>query len=237
MTEADRRFRKNLVAACLVMAPLLITIGQIVAGGIDEDEQAAYLARIAANETEFYVGNLISIAGAFLIPLAVLGLVHLVRVRRRILGTVVGVVVLVGAFGLPGAWLAGSLIEYVAAQQPDRAAMAGLLRDLESDAAIPIFVVWISFTLGLLLTAVGLFVARTVPRWMAGLLAVSVVALFVSDAGVTGIIAGLVIVAAWGAIGWSIHRRTPDQWAAGELPSARGPVTTEPPASPAVAMP
>lgn len=226
------------MALCLLGAPLLIAIGQIVSGGIWEDEEAAYLASIADSEAQFYIGSMISVAGAFLIPIAMLGLVHLVRVRKRILGTVVGAIALLGAFGMPGGWLAGTVFEYVAAQQADRAAMAGLLADLEGGAAAPLMVMWMAFSLGLLLLAVGLYVARTVPRWSAALLGVSVIALFAADGGVAGTVASVVIVAAWGSIAWSIHRRTPDQWAAGELPTARqDTVTTAQPPTPAIAAP
>lgn len=238
MTEADRRFRKTLVAACLLGAPLLIAIGQLVSRGVWEDDEAAYLASIADSEAQFYIGSMISVAGAFLIPIAVLGLVHLVRVRRRVLGTVVGAVALLGAFGMPGGWLAGTIFEYIAAQQADRAAMVGLLADLESGAAAPLLVMWMAFSIGLLLLAVGLFVARTVPRWSAALLGVSVVALFAADGGVTGAVASAVIVAAWGSIAWSIHRRTPAEWAAGELPAAPSDsVATAPAPSAAIAAP
>lgn len=235
MTDADRRFRKSLVAACLLGAPLLITIGQLISSSAWDDDKATYLAAIAADKTQFYVGSMISVAGAFMIPLAVLGLVHLVRVRKRVLGTVVAAIVLVGAFGMPGAWLVGTIFEYIAAQQPDRAAMVALLKDMESGAAAPLFVIWIGFSAGLVLTAIGLFVARTVPRWMAGLLALSVVALFMSGDGVTGILAGFFVVVAWGAIAWSIHRRTPEEWAAGELPAADRTAPAEPAGTPAVA--
>lgn len=219
MTEADRRFRKNLVAVCLVAAPLLIGIGELIASGLyDGDDEAKYLANIAENETRYYVGNMVSIAGAFCLPIAMLGLAHLVRVRKRIFGTIAGAVALVAAFGMPGAWLGGTIIEYIAAQQSDRVAMAALLKDMESDAAIPIFIVWIGFMLGLILLGIGLMLARTVPRWMGAGVIVSVVALFMSEGDVGTAIASAVIVAAWGAIGWSIWKRTPAQWENGELP-------------------
>lgn len=238
MTEADRRFRKSVVVVCLVAGPLLIAIGQAVTSGIHEDDQAAMLASIAAEDIRYYAGSMISVVGAFLTPIAILGLVHLVRVRKRAIGTVAGVIVLIGAFGMPGAWLAGTLIDYMASQQADRAAMAALLGDLESGAAVPMFVVWISFMLGILLLAIGLFVARTVPRWTAVLLGVSVVALFAGEGDVGSVVASVVIVAAWSSVAWSIHRRTPDQWAAGELPDSRPSATTQaPPQTPAAAAP
>lgn len=231
MTEADRRFRKNLVAVCLVAAPLLIGIGELISSGLyDGDDEAKYLANIADNEARYYVGNMVSIAGAFCIPIAMLGLAHLVRVRKRIFGTIAGAIALVAAFGMPGAWLGGTIIEYIAAQQADRAAMAALLSDMESSAAIPVFVVWVGFMVGLILLGIGLILARTVPRWMGAGVIVSVVALFMSEGDVGSAIASAVIVAAWGAIGWSIWKRTPEQWENGALPDVEPPASRAAPA-------
>ena len=236
MTEADRRFRKNLVVFCLIAAPLLLSIGDVITSGIYEDDNdAKYLANIAANETQFYVGNLIGAAGAFFLPIATLGLVHLVRVRKRIYGTVAGVVALVGAFGMGGAYLVGSLFEYIMAQQPDRVAMVALMKDLESDATTPLFFIWMGFFIGILLVGIGLLLARTVPRYAAAGVIVAFVALFMSEGGVTSAIAGSLIVAAWGAIAWSIWKRTPEQFENGDLPDEQRPAQAMPEPAPASA--
>ena len=237
MTEADRRFRKNLVVFCLIAAPLLLTIGDVITTGIyDGDDDAKYLANIAANETQFYVGNLIGAAGAFFLPIATLALVHLVRVRKRIFGTIAGVVALVGAFGMGGAYLVGSLFEYIVAQQPDRAAMVGLIKDLESDAAAPLMVIWMGFFVGILLVGIGLLLARTVPRYAAAGVIVAFVAMFISEGGIMSAIAGSLIVAAWGSIAWSIWKRTPEQFENGDLPEEQqrpAQAAPEPAAAPA----
>ena len=231
MTEADRRFRQRLVAVCLLVAPLLIGVGQLITGDVYDDDEVTLLTNIASDETRVYVGNLVSIAGAFCLPLGILGMVHLVRVRKRVFGTIAGAIALFAAFGMPGTWLAGSIVEYIAAQQPDKAAMAALLADMESDAAIPVFLVWISFMLGTLLLGIGLILARSVPRWAGAGVIVAMLSFFAAEGTVGEIISSIVVTAAFGAVAWSIWTRTPEQWENGELPpSSRGtaPATAEP---------
>jgi MFS family permease len=236
MTEADRRFRKNLVAAAMVAGPLLILIGIVISSSVySGDDEARYLASIREHKDAFWIGNVISATGALLLPLVFLGLAHLVRVRKRIFGTVAGVIGCIGAFGIGGAWLFGSLMEYQMAMQPQRAAMVALEKNIENDAFAPLFFIWVGFMLGLVLMAIGLLLARTVPRWTAILLAVAIVAFFVSNGGITEIIANVLLTVAFSAIAWTIWKRTPDEFEAGEMPADMRPAASDRSPAPAAA--
>lgn len=220
MTEADRRFRKNVIAAAMLLGPLLILIGILISSPIySGDDETRYLASIAEHRDAHWIGNVVSAAGALMLPLAMLGAVHLVRVRKRIFGTVAGVVALIGAFGIGGAWLVISLIDYVLALQPERAAMVALQKEMESQAMVPLIFIWGGFVIGMLLVGIGLLLARTVPRWTAILFLVAVAGFFVSADGASEIIANVLLVAAWGSVAWSVWKRTPDEWERGDLPA------------------
>ena len=237
MTEAERRFRKNLVAGAMVVAPVMILIGLAIQSSVySGDNEALYLASIRENADAFWVGNVVAGFGALLLPLVMLGLVHLIRVRKRIYGTVAGTIACMGAFGLGGAWLVGSLFEYQMAHESNQAAMVSLEKSLDSDATAPLIAIWGGFFFGMILVTIGLFLARSIPRWTAGLLAVATIGVFLSDGGSAGeLIANGLLTAAFCAIAWSIWKRTPDEWERGELPASQAARQAEPDPSPAAA--
>lgn len=232
-----RRLTKVLLGVCLIGAPLLIGIGEIISSSVySGDDYARYLASIEDNGAAYYAGNLVGAVGALLLVGAVVALIHLIRVRHAKYAAIVGGLALLTVGLMPGVWLMSTMAEYEMAMSADQAAMATLLDGAEDSAtAIPLFVVWIGMTLSVILLAAGLLWSRTVPQWMPALLIAGFVLLFISDEGVLGIITSLLLLVGLGAIGATVLRSSVDEWEAGDLAGAGPPTESAPPPQTAVA--
>jgi hypothetical protein len=213
-----RHFRKTLLGVALIAAPVLMFASDVATSGIyDGNDERRYLAAIADNEGLYYAGNLLGAIGALFVVGAVVALIHLVRVRHPGFAKVAGGIALVGAITMSGVWLTFTLVELELARSSDRAAMAAVIASSEDSAAMaPLFVTWIGISLGLLLLAAGLWRARTVPRWMAALLAGSVVVLFFGE-GALSIVASVLMAGALIPIGVLVLRSSVEAWEAGDL--------------------
>jgi hypothetical protein len=124
-------------------------------------------------------------------PLAALGFVvlglavmRLLQTRASILGSIAGVLLLVGGLGF-AAGLASEGVLYYAAADPDAlepeagAALLGHL--METELYFPLFGVGIAgISLGCLVAAIALVISKAVPLWVPILLVVGVVAMAVA---------------------------------------------------------
>lgn len=226
-----RLFRKNLLGISLIVAPLLLLIATAATSSFREDDPARYLSNIADNSGVYYAGNIVGMIGGMFAVGAVLALVHLVRVRRPLFAVLAGGLALAGTVMMPGVWGAITVIEYQMAQQADRSAFVALLEGLEESATIiPLFVTWIGTAVGMVLLAGGLWLARSVPRWIPLLLGVAFVASFAASTPVLSVIASALVLVALGAIGVRVLQSSVDDWETGDLrlPAA---TTAEPPSS------
>jgi hypothetical protein len=124
-------------------------------------------------------------------PLAALGFVvlglavmRLLQTRASILGSIAGVLLLVGGLGF-AAGLASEGVLYYAATDPDAlepeagAALLGHL--METELYFPVFGIGIAgVSLGCLVAAIALVISKAVPLWVPILLVVGVVAMAVA---------------------------------------------------------
>ena len=139
-------------------------IGRIVGQGESVAESMdAWAARPALATTGL-------VAGTLAVPFLLLGLVamaQLVRPRMPRLGTSAMVLGYAGALGFLGLH-AASIVDRVALDQPDRAAMVALLESVQSNSLA--LLVLVPFLLGMagsvLLTSIGYLRTRAVPIWI-----------------------------------------------------------------------
>jgi len=184
-------------AAALLIGPLGLILGSLVAVAGDDDSVSVSLAKIAAHPSGQRAVIICDLLVAFMIP-AVLYLMRLAGPRAPRL-TLVG-----GALSF-AAWLAGlislgasDLLYDHAAQLTDRASAVALVHAVTSDAAfvIPEALFLAGHVLGLLLLGIALWRSRAVPRWSAALVGLaSVVQFLVHDQAVLSACAfGLLLI-------------------------------------------
>lgn len=214
-----RRQEKTLLGAALIVGPLLMFAGSLFTLGVyDGDDFERYLASVAEHETAYYVGSLVTALGAVFMVGAVVALIHLVRVRRPRYAVVAGAIALLAVITMSGAFMVFTILDYEMANDPNREAIVAFNERVEDSAAVaPLFITWIGSALGLLLLAIGLLWARTVPRWTAAVLLGASVFIAVAQGDVLGVVAGGLLVVGFAAIGVMVLRASVAAWEAGDL--------------------
>ncbi len=201
-----------LVGATLNLAEALLRrqvgVGDAVEGNLD-----AVAARPGLASATLVVGTLA-------VPFLLLGFVamaQLVRPRMPKLGGIAAALGFAGGLGFFGLH-ALFLVDAAAADQPDRAAMVGLLTDLQSDPLGLLFVVpfLIGIPLSLLLTSIGMLRTRVVHRWIPAALLLFLVLDFGGFTGGPVDPHWLFVAAATGAA-VAIARSSERQWTLGTV--------------------
>lgn len=176
MLSDSHRFFKNVVAFGLFAAPLLLLGSAVVSPPIVGDE-ASQLAVVARDPGGYYLFTLLIFVGTALLVPVVLGLMYLMRHRAPTLGNLGGSLAFIGILIAVGDALSQLIIWQMAAPGADQAQMAALLaRVNEAPGAAVIFRIGgVSFVLGLVLLAIGLYRAKVSPVWVAAGLAAGAV--------------------------------------------------------------
>jgi hypothetical protein len=213
-----RHFRRLVAGSGLIAAPVVLLVGALVHPQI-EDAGAAHLAVVAENPDRYYAAHAILLAGLALFLPAVLGLMHLLREHATAFGHVGGGLAMVGLFGAT-ALVAIDGIAVSQMGQPEASAeeMAALLDRIKESAGLRAVAVVgaVSFLLGVLLLAYGLWRARAVQPWMAGGIAAAAIVVFigqVTDNRFIFAIAFAIYLVALGPIGWRILTESDEEWA------------------------
>lgn len=213
-----RHFRRLVAGICLIAAPVVLLIGAVVHPQV-EDAGAAHLAVVAENPDRYYAAHAIILAGLALFLPAVLGLMHLLRERATAFGHVGGGLAMIGLFGAT-AVVAVDGIAVSQMGQPEASAeeMAALLGRIKDSAGLRALAVVgaVSFLLGVLLLAYGLWRARAVQPWTAGGIAAAAIVIFigqVTDNSLIFAIAFASYLVALGPIGWRILSESDEVWA------------------------
>lgn len=162
----SRNFSRRLAALGLVLGPLLFLLDAVIDPAWAEDD-AAYLAEVAENETVYTAAELASTVGALLLIAGMLGVMRLLRGPRLNLGQLAAGMVTVGLIGLTGS-VVFSILDLAMAGFEDREAMVGLLGELQDSG--PYRAYWLVFfrgatVLGLLVLAVAIYRRRIVRSW------------------------------------------------------------------------
>jgi hypothetical protein len=220
-----RRFRRLGAGLCMIAAPLALLVGALLHptgyGSANE-----HMAAIAEDPGRNYASHTVILAGLVLFLGAVLGLVHLLAERAPAAANVGGVLAVVGLFGAT-AIIAVDGVAFSQMGRPEANAeeMAALLdRTMESAGARAIAVVGaVSFLLGMLVLAYGLWRTRAVPLWIALGVAAAAIVFFlgqVTDNPVAFAIAFALYLVTLGAVGWTILSGSDDDWAREPAPGA-----------------
>jgi hypothetical protein len=213
-----RHFRRLVAGFCLIAAPAALLIGALLHPQ-SQDDTAAHLAVVGESPGRYYLAHAIILAGLVLFLPAILGLMHLLRERATAFGHVGGGLVIIGLFGAA----AVVAVDGVAVSEMGRAGanaeeMAALLERIRDSAGLRIFggIGAISFLLGGLLLAYGLWRAGAVQPWIAGGIAAANIVLLIGqvrDNRAIIAIAGAIALIAFGLIGWRVLTESDEQWA------------------------
>lgn len=213
-----RHFRRLVAGFCLIAAPVVLLTGALLHPQ-NKDPASAHLAVVADNPSRYYLAHAILLAGVVLFLPAILGIMHLVRERATRFGHIGGGLAMIGLFGAAAiVSVDGIATSQMSQPQANVAEMAALLdRIKESAGTRAIAVVGaVGFLFGMLLLAYGLWRARAVQPWMAGLIAAAAITFFiaqVTENQITFAIAFAVYLVALGPLGWRILTESDEEWA------------------------
>ena len=208
-------FRKMVAGFCMMLAPLLVLIGQVVHPEAKSDA-AEQFGVVAANMDEWAMAHVILFAGAVLAVPAVLGLMHMLRERQVAYGHMGGGLALMGLMALAG--VIGIEMTLWQMAEGSRTEMVALLERMTDATAIvlPFFVMSLFTGLGLAVLGVGLHRAHAVQTWMAacvGLAGILFIVEALSYSSIFGLVGAALLLVGLGSIGWMVWRESDEAWA------------------------
>jgi hypothetical protein len=215
-TERAHRTRKQIAAACMLVAPALLLVSAIIHPEMDTDA-ATQLGLIADSLDAWYVAQLLALGAIVLGVPAVLGFMHMLRERRVLFGHVGGGLALLGLLAITGAVTIQLAAWQMAQPGADQAQMAALLGRVNETTGmwIPFFLVAFAFYAGLVILATGLALARAVNPLLAACIAIGAVLLAIGYLAASEVLAIAGAAVLWlgvGAIGWMVLGETEDEW-------------------------
>ena len=227
-----RRVSRIGLGVCMVAAPLLFTASDYFDRQVTSNNDAKWVAQVAAHHKAHWLAGLFMLLGAMAMLGAVLGIAHLVRTRKPALANVAGPLAAVGTMAMAGWGVITLGLDNSLGRNPNRAAMVSLYHDVSNSGDVaPNIVLMFLMMLGIIALSVGLYRARAVPRVLAVLLGVSMVALFMSgDGGAGQWVASAIFIAGMGGIGLTVLGRSDEEWETGTMPAA-APLAPEAPAA------
>ncbi len=173
MLASSTRFNRQIAGAAMIAAPTVIVVAEILHPRFETDA-AKQLEAVAADTGRWYAAHALVLVALMLLLPAFAGLAHILEATRptlshlSLMAFVPGLVVLAALAGM-------ELVLWQMAQPvADRAEMIALAERLDESAGIaPLFVLVLLFPAAWLLVGTGLYLARSVPRWTAVLIALS----------------------------------------------------------------
>ena len=207
-------FRKMVAGLCMMLAPLLVLVGEIFHPEIKSDASEQF-GVVVANADEWATAHVFLFAGVVLAVPAVLGLMHMLRERQVAFGHMGGGMALLGLMAL-GAVIGIEMTLWQMAEG-SRAEMVALLERMNDAAAIivPFYVLSLFTGLGLVVLGIGLYRAHAVHGWAALSVALAG-ALFLAEAftytTMFGIAGAAVLFVGLGSIGWMVWRESDEAW-------------------------
>lgn len=213
-----RHFRRLLAAYCLIAAPVVLLIGATVHPQ-SKDVATEHLAVVADNPARYYVAHAILLAGLVLLLPALLGIMHLLRERATAFGLIGGGLAMIGLFGAASiVAVDGITISQMGQPQANVEEMAALLDRIKESAGLRAIAVVgaVSFLVGMLLLAYGVWREKVVQPLVAGLIAAAAITFFVGqviDNQIIFAIAFAIYLIGFGLLGRRILAQSDEEWA------------------------
>jgi hypothetical protein len=202
----------------LIAAPIVLLVGAVIHPETERDG-AGHLAAVADDPSRYYAAHAILLVGIALFLPALLGLMHLLRDRATAVGHLGAGLAMIGLFGAT-AIVAMDGIAVTQMAQPEASAdeMAALLdRIKESGGLRAIAVVGaMTWAVGMLLLAYGLWRARRVGPLVSVVIAAAAITVFIAQAAdnqTIFAIAFALYLIALGPLGWRLLVQSDEEWA------------------------
>ena len=203
--------RDAIHAGTCVLAGVLVTVGFLLDPASDADSAAEIVAVATEDTGLFYWSNTVSAFGLAMIAAAGLAVMRLVRGRGRVLATIGGLLMAIGGTAAAaGIFMYGAVLAGLAESDVDTATLVQLQDHLE-DSMRPGLAFVLGFApllLGMLLSAVALFLSRAVPRWLGPLLGLAVVGIMALGDTPISTLSDVVLTVALATIGVCLWRAT-----------------------------
>lgn len=213
-----RKVERRLSAAVLIAAPLAGLVGGLLTqdyGG----EMSRELEYIAANNARWLIANYFTLLMGVLMTVALGILIALVRERAAAFGYLGGALAIVGIY-FHGSVVGYSLVQapLVGSTLPEDGVLTFADRFMYDHAAFTtILIPFLGFFIGMILLAVALWRAGTVPAWVAAIMAAAPLTEFVGFRAVSPELMYVLLAIAFGYIAVRILRAGP-QFPAADLP-------------------
>ena len=216
-------FRRTVVGLCLIIAPLLLLLGDIIhpAGA----EGAAGLLNIMAEHPgRVETASLLTIfSSVFFVP-ALVGLLYLIRDRGVVLGHIGVGLALIGIVG-HAVWAGFQVVLLGFIQSGvDREQLSAILGGGPLNVGFVIVMLMFlgGFFLGLILLSISLWRSRVAPLWVAACIIAAIVWFFTPLGTIMpGEIGGALVLIGLGWIGLKVLRMSDADWERGYLPSSK----------------
>lgn len=215
MTTAQRT-RRWIAGAGMILAPLLLLISAIVQPSLKSGE-LNQLVVISGDLDGWYTSQAFALAALAVAVPAILGLMHMLRERQWMTGTVGGALALLGVVCSAGT-VALSLVQWQLMRfgVPIPSA-AAIVHDLKHTAGmqIPFLILPFAFALGMAVLAIGLAVSRAANAVVAaaiGLGAIGVPVAYAISSVTLLIVAAAVLLVGLATTGLFVLRETDEEW-------------------------
>lgn len=213
-------FRRTGAGLCLIVGPLLMIVGGLVASWENSETTAAWFEALAAAPGRAQLGTILLYFAFLLVAVGVFGMVHLLRRRSVVLGHVGGLLAGWGWITVTGL-LVVDFYDLALAQAPDRREAIATAERAEGYAgAAVIGIPGLLAIIGIVLLAVALWRAQVVPVWVPVLVLASIVASFIAPIGVVAwALTNAPLAAALGYVGLKILGMSDKEWEHGVSPA------------------
>jgi hypothetical protein len=176
------RARGMLLAGSMILGPVCIFIGHLLNVSSSETP-AQYIRDVSAHHTAFVVGSVVLSAGAFLLICAMIGAMRLATGRGGPLVTAGAILTCISAAGLgAGTLMLGVVMGMLTPAHAGLAMQVDQIGNNSSLGSLP-FILSPAVVIGPLLVAIGLYRAKMAHRWLAILLGVAVIPVYVAPSG------------------------------------------------------
>ncbi len=166
MTNADDS-RRTLAGLCLILAPLVLALAQLIHPGQGED---GFVQTMADNPGGVEAASLLVILSSVLFVPALVGLLRLMRDRGSVLGHLGIGLALIGVIG-HAVWAGFEIVlVWMANSEINRSQLSAVVDGGPSSGigfTIILLMFMAGFFLGLIFLAAGLWRSGNVPRWAA----------------------------------------------------------------------
>jgi hypothetical protein len=176
------RARGMLLAGSMILGPACILIGHLLNVSSSETP-AQYIRDVSAHHTAFVAGSVVLSAGAFLVISAMVGAMRLAPDRGGPLVTVGAILTCISAAALgAGTLMLGVVMGMLTPAHADLAVQVYRIGNNSSLGSLP-FILAPGIAIGPLLVAIGLYRAKITHRWLAILLGLAVIPVFLAPSG------------------------------------------------------